>query len=52
MKDFIMEEWKNISLMTLLFVITVYFMYKGETQVLMGTILPMLAVGLNLTTKK
>jgi hypothetical protein len=52
MKEFFIEEWKNVSLMTLLFAMTVYFMLTGETQVLMGTILPMIAIGLNLTTNK
>ena len=52
MKEFLIEEWKNVSLMVILFAITIYLMNKGEIQVVTSTILPMLAIGLNLTAKK
>jgi len=52
MKEFLIDEWKNISLMILLLIITIYLLYVGETQVVTGTILPMLAIGLNLTANK
>ena len=52
MKQFLIEEWKNVSLMVILFAITIYLMNKGEIQVVTSTILPMLAIGLNLTAKK
>jgi hypothetical protein len=52
MIDFLQENWKNISLMFMLLMITVYFIYTGQTEYLAGTIIPMLAVGLNLESKK
>ncbi|MEA1973156.1 MAG: hypothetical protein U9N34_07685 [Candidatus Cloacimonadota bacterium] len=51
MKEFFVEEWKNISLMFLLAMITIYLLMVNETQVVVSTIIPMLAIGLNLIKK-
>jgi len=50
--DLINEEWKNMSLMLLLAAVIIYFMVTNETEAIKTSIIPMLAIGLNLVSKK
>jgi len=52
MGKFLIENWKNISLMIMLFMILTYSIMKGNTEFIAGTILPMIAIGLNLNQNK